>query len=55
MTEDICTKPSSGQIIIRDTKLMSGFRLYLISDTEHSQIMSLDEFLWIKLTEDSVL
>ena len=45
MPEDMCTKPCSGNIIIRSTKLIHGFRLYPTSDTEHYQFMRLHELI----------
>ena len=33
MPEDMCTKPCAGLIISRITKYMTGFRIYLTSDT----------------------
>ena len=41
----MCPKPCLGPIISQSTKLVTGFRLYLSSDTEHYQIMRLHEFL----------
>ena len=43
MPVDMCTKPSSGTIIIWSTKWMTGFRLYPTSETENYQLMRLHE------------
>ena len=45
MPADMCTKPCSGPIISRSTKLMTGFRFYPNSDTEHYQFTRLHEFI----------
>ena len=45
ITEDMCTKPFFGPIIIQSTKWMNGSRFYPTSDKEHYQIMRLHEFL----------
>ena len=45
MPTDTCTKPCSGPIISWSNKWMTGFRLYLTSDTEHYQLMILHEFI----------
>ena len=44
ITADIFTKTYSGLIISRNTKWMTGFRFYPTSDTEHYQLMKLNEF-----------
>ena len=45
MPADMCTKLFSDPIISLSTKCMTGFRLYLTSDTEKYQLMILHEFL----------
>ena len=45
VSEDMCTKPCSGPIIRWSTKLMTGFRFYPTSETEHYQFMRLHEFI----------
>ena len=44
ITGYMCTKPFSGPVIIRSTKMMTGFILYPSSDTENYQIVILQEF-----------
>ena len=44
MLSYMCTKPCSVKIIIHSTKLVTGFRLYPTSDTEHYQLMILHDF-----------
>ena len=45
---DMCTKPCSGLIISQGTKWVTGFRFYPTSDTEHYQIIILNEFVFNK-------
>ena len=45
MPYDMCTEKCSGQIISQINKWMNIFTFYLISDTEHYQLMILNELV----------
>ena len=45
MPADMCTKPCPGSIISRSNKWMTGLRLYPTSDTEHYQLIILQDYV----------
>ena len=45
MTADMCTKPYSGPTISHSTKWMTVLLFYPTSESEHYQLMRLNEFI----------